>query len=175
MADVLIAFLLSVVAGASTGLGGLYAIFVKKIKSDTLGLLLGFSAGIMLVVAFINLLPQALSVMRSLWNPPVLLAIFFTIGVVVMMFIDLKVPHFESATCELPQENGKTPGLSVERHDSEYRLGWLLFIGITIHNLPEGLVVGASYAFPIWYLRGGSDYDPQYPGRNRSCHCSHCE
>ncbi len=168
MADVLIALLLSVIAGASTGIGGLYAIFVKKVKSDTLGLLLGFSAGIMLVISFVGLIPEALVVMKSLWNPPMLLALFFTIGVVTMMILDLKVPHIEPATCNAPEEahrtrwrggNGGAPkttagqepnsaiGLSVERHDSEYRLGWLLLIGITIHNLPEGLVVGASYSF----------------------------
>ncbi len=168
MADVLIALLLSVIAGASTGIGGLYAIFVKKVKSDTLGLLLGFSAGIMLVISFVGLIPEALVVMKSLWNPPMLLALFFTIGVVTMMILDLKVPHIEPAACNAPEEphrrrwrggNGGAPktttgqepnsaiGLSVERHDSEYRLGWLLLIGITIHNLPEGLVVGASYSF----------------------------
>ncbi len=147
MADLLSAVLLSMIAGASTGLGSLYAIFVKKIKSDTLGLLLGFSAGIMLVVSFIDLIPQSLAVMKSLWNPPILLAIFFTTGVIAMMFIDLKVPHIESATCEDTHEKDKDFGLSIERHDSESRIGKLLFIGITIHNLPEGLVVGASYAF----------------------------
>ncbi len=150
MADLLAAVLLSVIAGASTGLGGIYAIFVKKLKSDTLGLLLGFSAGIMLVVSFIDLIPESLAVMKSLWNPPVLLATFFTIGVVTMMLIDLKVPHIESATAECSmdaKEKGKDFGMSIERHDSESRIGKLLFIGITIHNLPEGLVVGASYAF----------------------------
>ncbi len=167
MADVLIALLLSVIAGASTGIGGLYAIFVKKIKSNTLGLLLGFSAGIMLLISFIGLIPEALTVMKTLWNPPLLLAIFFTTGVIVMMVLDLKVPHIEPATCDAPgephrkrwgggngapmanteQEPHSDIGLSVERHDSEYRLGWLILIGITIHNLPEGLVVGASYSF----------------------------
>ncbi len=151
MADILTAVLLSVLAGASTGLGSLYAIFVKKIKVDTLGILLGFSGGVMLVISFIDLMPQALAVMRSLWNPPILLASFFAIGVFTLMLIDLKIPHLESAACDLP--DGKTVtsnpdiGLSIERHDKMYRLSVFMVLGITIHNIPEGLVVGASYIF----------------------------
>ncbi len=151
MADILAAVLLSVLAGASTGIGGLYAIFVKKINANTLGLLLGFSGGVMLVISFIDLMPVALNVMRSLWSPPILLATFFAIGVFTLMLIDLKVPHLESAACDLPdgKSTGANPdiGLSVERHDKMYRLSILMVLGITIHNIPEGLVVGTSYAF----------------------------
>ncbi len=147
MADFLNPFLLSLCAGASTTIGGAYAIFVKKLKSNTMGGLLGFSAGIMLIISFINLMPEAQHVMASLWNPPVLLAIFVAIGICTMMLIDLKVPHIESAACDVARDGKSEFGLSIEHHDQLYHLGLLLIIGLTIHNLPEGLVVGTSYAY----------------------------
>lgn len=149
MSDFLNAVLLSLIAGAATGLGGLYTIFVKKTNYDTLGTMLGFSGGVMLVVAFINLMPEALLVLQGVGSPALLLALFFSVGVIAMLIIDLKIPHVEivTGTCAPETKGQPERAISVERHDSMYRLSWLMVLGIAIHNLPEGLVVGASYAY----------------------------
>lgn len=128
----------------------------------------------MLVVAFINLLPEALLVLIGFWNPSLLLALFFSVGVTAMLVIDLRIPHIELATgacdgdakargsrtrpfeehAEKPRAGprhrwggGREYSLSAERRDTAYRLSWLMVIGIAIHNLPEGLVVGTSYVY----------------------------
>jgi ZIP family zinc transporter len=169
------AVLLSLIAGAATGFGGLYTFFVKRPNYNTLGALLGFSGGVMLVVAFINLLPEALLVLRSFSSPSLLLALFFSVGVAAMLLIDLRIPHIELATGDVKGDIGRQPedgpcveerparefrgrrrrrwhggheyALSIERRDTVYRLSWLMVIGIAIHNLPEGLVVGTSYIY----------------------------
>jgi len=149
MLEFLNAVLLSLIAGAATGLGGLYVVFVKKTNYNTLGTMLGFSGGVMLVVAFINLIPEALLVLQSIGSPSLLLALFFSVGVIVMLLIDLGIPHVEIVTGSCDTEtSGRSQGpVSVERQNSLYRLSWLMALGIAIHNLPEGLVVGASYAY----------------------------
>lgn len=153
MADFWGAVLISLIAGLSTAIGGLYSLFVKKISSNTMGALLGFSAGTMLVVSFVDLIPEALHVMEGMWNPAILLAIFFSVGAIGLMLVDLFLPHFELETItsdDVPVdsvEKSSDIAVSVERHDKMLRLGWLMVIGIAIHNLPEGIVVGASYAY----------------------------
>lgn len=175
MLEFLNAVLLSLIAGTATGLGGFYTFFVRRPNYNTLGALLGFSGGVMLVVAFINLLPEALLVLAPFSSPSLLLALFFGVGVAAMLLVDLRIPHIELATggCKddirrQPEEKpsvdecrgrgvrgrrrrhwhgGHEYALSVERRDTVYRLSWLMVIGIAIHNLPEGLVVGTSYIY----------------------------
>jgi len=149
MFEFLNAVLLSLIAGAATGLGGLYTMFVKKTNFNTLGMMLGFSGGVMLVVAFINLIPEALLVLQSIGHPSLLLALFFSVGVIAMLLIDLGIPHVEIVTgsCDIETSGRPQRAVSVERRDSLYRLSWLMALGIAIHNLPEGLVVGASYVY----------------------------
>jgi ZIP family zinc transporter len=61
---------------------------------------------------------------------------FFVIGAVVMMALDLAIPHIELTRRE-------ADGRSNRMHQS----GVLIAIGITLHNLPEGFVVAAGYIF----------------------------
>jgi len=62
MADtVLIAFLFSLAAGLSTGLGSLVAFFIKDFKHRYLSLLMGFSAGVLIQISFMELLFSAIT------------------------------------------------------------------------------------------------------------------
>ena len=53
---ILIAFLFSLIAGLSTGLGSLVAFFIKDFKHRHLSVLMGFSAGVMIQISFMELL-----------------------------------------------------------------------------------------------------------------------
>ena len=57
--DVGFALLLTTIAGLSTGIGSTIAYFIKKPKMIYLSFSLGLSAGVMLYVSFVELLPTA--------------------------------------------------------------------------------------------------------------------
>lgn len=127
MADIFWAVVLSLIAGLATALGGFIVTLFKKIK--TIGFLLGFSAGVMLVVSFVDLLSESFSLVSNLY-----VVVWFSVGALVIMAFDLVLPHMEHVK--------KEKGVFKSRL---FKLGVLMAIGLAIHNLPEGLVVGISY------------------------------
>ncbi len=124
-------FLLSLIAGVATGIGGLIVIFLRRISDRIVSLSMGFASGVMLMVAFNNLFLEAEKLLVH-WE----LIVFFSLGAVTMMALDLAIPHIEPTR---RKEDG--------RSERMHRSGVLIAIGITIHNLPEGFVVAAGYIF----------------------------
>ena len=55
-----LALILTVIAGLSTGIGSAIAYFIKKPKMIYLSFSLGFSAGVMIYISFMELLPKGL-------------------------------------------------------------------------------------------------------------------
>ena len=53
------AVLLALFAGISTGIGGLFVIFFKETNVKLLSVMLGFSAGIMIYLSFIEIYQEA--------------------------------------------------------------------------------------------------------------------
>ena len=148
---VLLAFGLTLFAGLSTGIGGLAALLMKRTNTKALSLVLGFSAGVMLYVSFVEILDEArshltlgLGEVPGLW---VTAAAFFG-GIFLIALIDKFVPSFENPhemhrveemeACEVPQRRRKG-----EAHRL-LRTGLMVAVAVTIHNLPEGLAVFAS-------------------------------
>lgn len=56
LGSALIAFIVVVMAGLSTGLGGLLACFIENSKPSYFSILLGLSAGVMIYISFVELL-----------------------------------------------------------------------------------------------------------------------
>ena len=148
---VLLAFGLTVFAGLSTGIGGLAALLMKRTNTKALSLVLGFSAGVMLYVSFVEILEEArahltvgLGESVGLW---VTAAAFFG-GIFLIALIDKFVPSFENPHemhrveemegCEVPQRRRKGTSHHL------MRTGLMVAVAVTIHNLPEGLAVFAS-------------------------------
>ena len=65
---ILHAFLLSFLAGAATAFGGALAFVIKKENLSVLSLGLGFSAGVMIYVSFMEILPQATQSLGGLYG-----------------------------------------------------------------------------------------------------------
>jgi ZIP family zinc transporter len=84
----------------------------------------------MLLVSFLNLFHEALDLISYL-N----VAIAFSIGSVLMIIIDTVLPHLELGK----KENG------VIKATMLLKSGLLILIGITIHNIPEGVIISAGY------------------------------
>lgn len=110
-----------------TGSGAFIALFLKSPGKKLLSFFLGFAGGIMLAIVLNDLLPESIAAGNFLTAFSGLL-----IGAFFILLLDLKMPHFHffEATDELARF---------------IRTGTVLGLGIAMHNLPEGIAIGASY------------------------------
>jgi ZIP family zinc transporter len=154
---ILNAFLLSLVASLGTGLGGLVAV-IRKPGKRSFGLLMGITAGVMISLSFLELVNEAWA-LKGFWTA----TIGFGAGAFFMLLVDILVPHIrfeeiETQGIEKPanqktdihQYFGRHRYGHAHTHTSIvdprlFKTGILLAIGITIHNFPEGIAVGAGY------------------------------
>ncbi len=144
--DVLAAIGLSLFAGLSTGIGGLCLYLFKKINTKILSIALGFSAGVMIYVSFVEILPQATKYLGQAYGAKkgdwVTFIAFFA-GMFLIAIIDKLVPEKDN-----PHEPQKIERLDVcgMGQDSQklIKTGKLAALAITIHNFPEGLATFVS-------------------------------
>jgi ZIP family zinc transporter len=139
-------FLISLLAGLATSIGGLVAIFVKKNDFKTLAFGLGLSAGVMIYISLVELLPEA-ETLLSHSSGPLTAKMFafciFTLGILIAGLIDYCVPdHIEQGWIK-SKIKGKEPKPKAHSH-SLYRVGFLTALIIGIHNFPEGLATFVS-------------------------------
>jgi ZIP family zinc transporter len=125
---VLMAFSLSLLAGLATGLGGLIAVIRQPEKRHT-AFLMGLAAGVMLTLSFIDLVNEAWQASGYLVT-----TIGFGLGALFMFFIDSLTPHIHFGEKEDSPFDGKM-----------LKTGLLMAFGITVHNIPEGIAVGAGF------------------------------
>lgn len=118
-----VAILLTTIAGLATGIGSVLGIVVRP-GPRFMAASLGFAAGIMILISFVELLPKAVETVGVL---PAHLAFF--LGLLVMFAIDASIPHIYMAETPEGSQHG-AKGM---------RTGLLLALGIGIHNLPEGM------------------------------------
>jgi len=164
------AFLLTLLAGLSTGIGSLIAYFIKKPKTIYLSFSLGFSAGVMIYVSFVELLPRAVITVGQFTG-----VIVFFVGILLIALIDMMIPesrnphHYKEMPDVLTVKVNKTllrtglfTALAIAIHNfpeglstfgttlSDARLGVIIALAIAIHNIPEGI----SVSVPIFYATG---------------------
>ncbi len=138
--NILFAFSLTLFAGLSTGIGSAIAFFAKKTNTAFLSVALGFSAGVMIYVSFVEIfakakteLTMALGDTQGYW---VTTAAFFG-GILLIAIIDKMIPSFEN-----PHEMHKVEELGANKPkdlDKLKRMGLFTALAIGIHNFPEGL------------------------------------
>jgi len=135
---VIMAFLLTLFAGLSTGIGSTIAFFAKKTNTRFLTLSLGFSAGVMIYVSFVEIFVKGREVLTSTmgirmgWWSAVLA---FFAGIATIAIIDKLIPSYEN-----PHEIKKIEGGEEEiRSGKLLRMGVFTALAIGIHNFPEGL------------------------------------
>lgn len=141
MSNILLAFLLTLIAGLSTGIGGIIAFFTKSTNKRFLSLSLGFSAGVMVYVSMTELLTEAsASLTKGLGKSAagwVGIAAFFG-GMLLIALIDRCIPDEEN-----PHE---VKLVLQEQHQPKklLRIGAMTALAIGIHNFPEGLATFVS-------------------------------
>ncbi len=137
-ANILFAFLLTLFAGLSTGIGSLMAFMSKGFNPKFLAGSLGFSAGVMIYVSFVEILDEAKeSLMENYGDSTgyLLTVIAFFSGIALIAVIDKLVPSFEN-----PHELKCVEDCDEKLKDRKLmRMGVMSALAIAIHNFPEGL------------------------------------
>ena len=151
MNSTLSALLLTLVAGAATGIGGALVLFRKKISSNFLAGALGLSAGVMIFISLAELFPEAqaeIMATGSEYGKAYVLLAFF-IGMGIIMLIDFLIPDYENPH-EAPglSLEAQTPAVDMLSHAGNAkalnRLGIMSALAIAIHNFPEGVATFIS-------------------------------
>lgn len=127
------------VAGfVATALGALPALFIRQLAQRLEDSLLGFAAGMMLAASAFSLLLPGLEAGREIMGSPIagaaVVVAGMTLGVLLMLGLDEFTPH------EHAQSGPCGPG-----HAQCGRV-WLFVFAIALHNLPEGMAIGVSFA-----------------------------
>ena len=97
--NVLFALGLSLFAGLSTGLGGLFVLLFKKTNAKYLSVALGFSAGVMIFVSFVEIYPEARSHLAASMGEALgdwIVLLSFFAGILLIALIDKLVPEYEN-------------------------------------------------------------------------------
>lgn len=132
-----LALLITTLAGLSTVIGSVLGLWLKNPGPRFISATLGFSAGVMLLVSFVELLASSVD---HLGFGRALLGFFA--GTLLMFAIDNLVPHEYFAEKAAPDAEA----------EKMYRTGLLVALGIGIHNFPEGM---ATFAGALQDLRLG--------------------
>ncbi len=139
-ANILPAFFLTLFAGLATGIGSAMGFLAKKTNTKFLAIALGFSAGVMIYVSFVEILAKARESMVARYGDPVgswaAIGAFFG-GIALIGIIDKLIPKAEN-----PHEIRKVEEMrgKGEAHPAKLlRTGVLTALAIAIHNFPEGL------------------------------------
>ncbi|WP_430811305.1 MULTISPECIES: zinc transporter ZupT [unclassified Carboxylicivirga] len=139
--NILFAFALTLFAGLSTGIGSAMAFFAKRTNTRFLALSLGFSAGVMIYVSFVEIFMKAKNTLIANYGEApgtwyTVLAFFG--GVIFIALIDKFIPSAENphelhSIEEMNRRSGQVKDKKL------MRMGTFTALAIGIHNFPEGL------------------------------------
>ena len=143
---------------AGTGLGGLVGALLQKDSNRTVSLLLSFAGGVMVSVVCFDLVTEAIETNAGVWTVVGAIAIGVAVTFFLNYLIDRKtnpeVPHIDEnhpKTADDLDELIHSDHLEQHyaRKDSKLGLfvaGIVMASAIALHNVPEGMTIGASYA-----------------------------
>ena len=156
---IVFALLLTLLAGLSTTIGCVISFFVKEPSPRFISLIMGFSAGVMILISFVELLQEGINTMGFFAG-----LLFFFVGMFIMLLIDVLISHrYEFETLHILYEensnnhsnynNNSVRQHSKPRHTGHHqhrhghyryqekleKTSLLVFLGIFIHNIPEGI------------------------------------
>lgn len=142
----LLGFTFSVLAGLSTAIGAAVALFVSKTNTKLLTFALGASAGVMVYISFMELMPHAKELMEQAGKPawPATLALFG--GMAIACVIDRLVPSDENPH-EFPADASLSNVYTTGQFSGKAgikRSAFLFALAIAIHNFPEGIATIAA-------------------------------
>ena len=138
------AFILTLFAGLSTGIGSILAFYTKQTNKRFLSATLGFSAGVMIYVSMIEIFSKARSSLEAVYGASkgMLVTTFaFFGGIAVIALIDKFVPEVENPH---QMRDVKEMEKTEPKDQALLRMGLFSALAIAIHNFPEGLATFIS-------------------------------
>ena len=119
-----------------TTLGAAMVFLMKKeMNKKVEKILLGFASGVMIAASVCSLLIPSIEMAETqgkvAWIPA---AIGFLLGIVFLLVLDSVVPHIHL-------ESEKTEGIK-----SKLKKTTMMVFAVTLHNIPEGMAVGVTFA-----------------------------
>lgn len=182
-----LAFSLTMLAGLTTAIGGAIAFVTKKDNLKTLSVGLGFSAGVMIFVSLVDIIPSSETLLKVNFPNMYQWLVFggFILGIVVSVLIDYFLPdHVDTEELlhpDAPEEDnhfkhyklkraGMLTAIAICVHNfpegmatfltttQDITLGFSVALAIAIHNIPEGIAV----ALPIYHVTGKKRYAMLY-------------
>ena len=160
---------ITTVAGViGTGLGGLIGAVLQKESNRTVSLLLSFAAGVMLSVVCFDLVVEAINTKTGIFS----VIISITLGVLVTFLLNYIIDR--KTTPEIAHIDENHPKTAddlnelihsdhlehhAQKNDNKLSLfvaGIVMACAIALHNIPEGMTIGASCAVENVVLGGSS-------------------
>lgn len=143
LSPVLQALLAGIFTWAVTMLGASIVFFFKEVKKGIMDALLGFSAGVMIAASFWSLLSPAIDMANSLNMTAWIVVFLGFFGGGLLLFLGDKSYDF------------------LDRHktsvgSSKLKRCLMLIFSITLHNIPEGLVVGVAFGSLAYGIEGST-------------------
>lgn len=159
---VLIPLAMSTAAGLSTCIGSFVALFAKNTNTRFLSFALGFSAGVMILVSFCELMPESREGLGGFFSAVCMLG-----GLFAAAAVDRAVPKTKAVASghdgkAALARMGLVTALALTLHNfpegiatfmagySGYRIGLPVMFSIAMHNIPEGIAVSV----PVFYGTG---------------------
>ncbi len=170
---------ITAIAGVGgTGLGGYIGAVLRRDSSKVISLLLAFAGGVMMAVVCFDLIPEAFQPEGA--SEP--FSVWFVIGGVVLGFVLVYVlnrwidkvtnPELQHIDSSHPQTADDLDELIHADHFNMHKrtnrekrqnqglfvAGLVMATAIALHNMPEGMVIGATYAGDPGSITGGSGF-----------------
>jgi len=159
------ALLLTFATGLFILLGALI-VFITKNNDKFVNLSISIAFGVMLTLIIIELIPEALELMEENFTPGksiLMIAIFGIIGMIILKILDIFIPDHEvhDKSSKSKKENllhiSIVSSIALVLHNiiegmaiynsllSSMQLGYLVCIGVGIHNIPMGMVIASTF------------------------------
>ena len=126
-----------------TGLGGLLsAVLFKRSSENTICGMLSFAAGVMTGIVCFGLVPEAFELAGVS-----AIVLGLVLGIFVIMGLDQIVENATETKGDGSKEQCQANQVASEHSNDMLRSGMLILIAIGLHNIPEGIAIGAGGSF----------------------------
>ncbi|MFL8968878.1 ZIP family metal transporter [Helcococcus kunzii] len=149
LSPILQALLAGIFTWLCTLVGSAVVFFIKEVNNKFLAIMQGAAAGIMTAASFWSLLAPALEFAEKghsslpTWLP---VTIGFLGGGIFLRFLDIVIPHIHPSG-----DHGDT-----DIKKSTLGRSTMLFLAVTLHNIPEGMALGVAFAAAGLQVSGAS-------------------